>query len=253
VAAASEPQVRKIGLADLGDALRMGIDDFNDMPTHAAFLCVIYPVLGFVLLRLAFGYDLLPLVYPLLTGFSLLGPVAAIAIYDISKRREEGLDPSVWNLRELARLHSIGPIAQLVLLMLAIYFLWLGVALAIYAHIMGAWEPMSFRDFMQTILSTPKGHQLILVGNVVGIVFAVLSMMISVVSFPMLVDRDVSVGTAVRTSVRAALANPSMMMAWGIMVALALIAGALPLLIGLAVVVPVLGHATWHLYRKVVV
>ncbi len=203
-----EPAVRSIGLKDLRDAIARGIDDFNAVPSHAVFLCVIYPILGFVLLRLAFGYDLLPLIYPLLTGFALLGPLAAVALYDVSRRREMGLDTSVWDLGEVFRLPSIGAIARLGLLLLAIFFAWLGIAQVIYVQIFRGAEPASFGQFMHDVLTTPAGRELILVGNTIGFLFALLVLTISVVSFPMLVDRNVSVGTAVRTSVRAVIANP---------------------------------------------
>lgn len=247
-----EPAVRSIGIDDLKDAIAKGIDDFNAMPSHAVFLTIIYPILGIVLMRLAFGYDLLPLVYPLLTGFALLGPLAAVSLYDLSRRRELGLDTSVWHLGEVLRLPSIGAIARLGLLLLAIFFVWLGVAQVMYAQIFRGAEPSSIGAFLRDVLTTSSGRELIVAGNAVGFAFALLVLVISVVSFPMLVDRDVSVGTAVRTSVRAVLANPLIMALWGMIVAVSLAIGSLPLFIGLAVVFPILGHATWHLYRKVV-
>jgi uncharacterized membrane protein len=155
-------------------------------------------------------------------------------------------------LGEVFHSPSIGAITRLGLLLMAIFFIWLGIAQVMYLQIMGGAEPTSLGGFLSDVLTTPAGRQLILVGNAVGFLFAVLVLVISVVSFPMLVDRDVSVGTAVRTSVRAVIANPQAMAVWGLIVAGALFLGSLPLLFGLAVVFPVLGHATWHLYRKVV-
>src|SRR5690606_19002886 len=125
-------------------------------------------------------------------------------------------------------------------------------AYAIYAQLFGDTTPTSIGTFLQQIFDTPEGHQLILVGNAIGAAFAVLVLTISVISFPMLVDRNVPAITAVRTSIRAVLANPLAMAAWGLIVVAALVIGSLPLFVGLAVVVPVLGHATWHLYRRVV-
>jgi uncharacterized membrane protein len=247
-----EPAVNRIGLADLKEAVAKGIDDFNAMPTHAVFLGIIYAVLGLILFRLSFGYDVLPLVYPMLAGFILLGPFAAIALYELSRRREQGLDVSVEHLLEVFRSPSIGAITRLGLVLLAIFIAWLVAARTMYAQIMGGAEPASLGEFTRQILTTPAGHQMILVGNTVGFVFALLVLVISIVSFPMLVDRKVSVGTAVRTSVRAVAANPLTMAVWGLFVAVALVIGSLPLFFGLAVVFPVLGHATWHLYRRTV-
>jgi len=247
-----EPAVHTIGLADLRDAVAKGIEDFNAVPTHAVLLGVIYAVLGLIFFRLAFGYDVLPLVYPMLAGFALLGPFAAIVFYQLSRRREQGLDVSVGHLAGVFRSPSIGAIARLGFVLMLIFFAWLYAAQIMYAQIMGGAVPTSLGEFARQILTTPAGWQLIVVGNAVGLVFAVVVLVISVVSFPMLVDRKVSAATAVRTSVRAVIASPAAMAVWGLFVAAALIVGALPLFFGLAVVFPVLGHATWHLYRKTV-
>lgn len=247
-----EPAVYSIGPADLKDAIAKGIEDFKAVPSHAVFLGIIYAVLGLILFRLSFGYEVLPLVYPMLAGFILIGPFAAIALYDLSRRRELGLDASVWHLFEVFRSPSIGAIARLGFVLLAIFVAWLVAAQTMYAQIMGGAVPASLEEFARQILTTPAGQQLMIVGNAVGLVFAALVLVISVVSFPMLVDRNVGAATAARTSVRAVIASPLTMALWGLFVIAALIVGSLPLFFGLAVVFPVLGHATWHLYRKTV-
>ena len=247
-----EPAVYSIGLADLKGAVAKGIEDFKAVPSFAVFLCIIYPIIGFILFRLSFGYEVLPLVYPMLAGFALLGPFAAIALYELSRRRERGLDASVWHLLDVFRSPSIGAITRLGIVLLVIFFAWLVAAQTMHAQIMGSAVPTSLEEFASQILTTPAGQRLIVVGNGVGFVFAVLVLIISVVSFPMLVDRNVGVGTAVRTSVRAVIASPLAMAVWGLFVIAALVVGSLPFFFGLAVVFPVLGHATWHLYRKTV-
>jgi uncharacterized membrane protein len=244
--------VHTIGLADLRDALDKGIEDFKAVPSHAVFLCIIYPVIGLILFRLSFGYDILPLVFPLIAGFSLIGPLAAVGLYELSRRREEGLDASAWHALDVLRSPSIGAIARLGFVLMAIFFAWLGAAQLIHTQIFGGAVPASLEEFARQILTTPAGRQLIIVGNGVGFLFAVVVLVISVVSFPMLVDRNVGAATAVRTSVRAVLENPMTMAMWGLFVAGALVIGSLPFFVGLAVVFPVLGHSTWHLYRKVV-
>jgi uncharacterized membrane protein len=247
-----EPEVYSIGVGDLKDVVAKGIADFNAAPTHAVFLGIIYALLGLILFRVSFGYEVLPLVYPMLAGFALLGPLAAIALYELSRRREQGLDVSAEYLFEVFRSPSIGAIARLGLVLLSIFFAWLYAAQVMYTQIVGDAVPATVGEFLRQTLTTPSGRELIVVGNAVGLVFAVVVLVISVVSFPMLVDRNVSAATAVRTSVRAVAASPLAMAVWGLFVAAALIVGALPLFFGLAVVFPVLGHATWHLYRKTV-
>jgi uncharacterized membrane protein len=153
---------------------------------------------------------------------------------------------------KLHRTPSFGAIVTLGIVLTAIFFVWLGTAQAIYDLIFGRAVPVSIAEFARQVFTTSAGHALIFVGCGIGFVFAAVVLTISVVSFPMLLDQDVGVVTAVRTSVRAVLANPTTMAMWGLIVAGGLVIGALPFLVGLAIVLPVLGHSTWHLYRKVV-
>jgi len=251
-AAEAPPVIRKIGLADLKDALARGIDDFLAMPSHAVFLCLIYPIVGFVLARLVLGYNVLPMLFPLAAGFALVGPFAAIGLYEMSRRRELGMDVSWRHALDVFRSPSIGPILVLGLFLVAIFLTWLAVAQAIYVANFGYTPAASMPDFIQQVFGTPAGWALIIVGNGVGFLFAALVLTLSVVSFPLLLDRDVGAATAILTSVRAVLANPVMIAIWGLIVAALLALGSIPAFFGLAVVMPVLGHATWHLYRKVV-
>jgi uncharacterized membrane protein len=244
--------VRKIGPADLWDVLAKGIDDFKAKPSHILLLVFLYPIVGLILVRLTAGYDILPLIFPILAGFALLGPMAAIGLYELSRRRELGLDVTWGHAFDVLRSPSIGAIVTLSIVMMALYFSWLGAAMGIYGLFFGAALPTSIVGFVLQVLTTPAGWGLIIVGGGVGFLFAVLVLAISVVSFPMLIDQNVSAMTAILTSVRSVVANPLTMAMWGFIVAGSLVAGSIPFLFGLAVVMPVLGHATWHLYRKVV-
>lgn len=248
----AQPIVHKIGPADLKDVLVKGIADFNAMPTHLAFLCLIYPLVILIAARIYAGYEVLPLVFPLLAGYTLIGPLVATGMYELSRRREQGLDISRRHAFEVFISPSIGAIAKLGVVLTAIYFAWLFAAWAIYVANFGAIGPESPWEFAEQLFTTRAGWGLIIVGCGVGFLFAVVVLTLSVVSFPMLLDRDVGVMTAVRTSVRAVVANPMTMAIWGLIVAYSLLIAALPFFVGLAVVLPVLGHATWHLYRKVV-
>lgn len=249
----AEPQIRRIGFADLKDALRLGARDFQAMPTHAMFLCLIYPIVGLLTARLAFGYAVLPLLYPLATGFALIGPVAGLGLYELSRRREAGLDNSLSHAFDVLRSSSIGGIIAIALLLVMVFALWMAVANAIYIADFGYAPPASPAAFLHDIVTTTAGWHLMIVGNLVGLVFAIVVLTISVVSFPLLLDRDVGAALALLTSIRAVAKNPLTMALWGLIVAALLVAGSLPLFIGLTVVVPILGHATWHLYRKLVV
>ncbi len=248
----ARPVVRTIALADLKDALARGIADFSAMPTHAVFLCLIYPIVGLILARLILGYEVLPLLFPLAAGFALVGPFAAIGFYELSRRREQGLDISWQDAFDVLHSPSRGAIAALGLLLVVIFAIWIAVAQAIYIANFGYQPAASIPDFIHQVLTTPAGWMLIVVGNLVGFLFAAAVLSISVISFPLLLDRDVGAVEAALTSVRAVAANPVTMAAWGLIVAALLVIGSLPLFFGLAVVVPILGHSTWHLYRKVV-
>lgn len=247
----THPVIHKIGIGDLRDVLAKGLDDFSAMPTHSIFVIVIYPIVGLILLRLSFGYDMLPVVFPLLAGFALLGPFTAIGLYEMSRRREQGLPASMEALNVFSLLR-IWPILVLGIVLAVIFIVWLVTALTIYEANFANWYPATLGEFVHRIFGTPAGWTLILVGCGVGFGFALLTFAISVVSFPMLVDREVSAGLAVATSIRAVAANPIPMAVWGLIVVAGLLLGSLPVLVGLAVVLPVLGHSTWHLYRKVV-
>jgi len=248
----TRPTVRQIGLADLKDALVKGLDDFLAMPTHALFLCAVYPVIGLILARLAFGYSVLPLLYPLASGFALIGPVAALGLYELSRRREAGLKADAGNALDVLKSSSIGAIIALGLLLFGIFVLWVAVANAIYIDNFGYAPPASIRGFVTEVLTTRPGWNLIVVGNGVGLLFAIAVLSISVVSFPLLLDHDVGAAVALATSIRVVAKNPVTMTVWGLIVAALLVLGSLPAFLGLTVTVPVLAHATWHLYRKAV-
>lgn len=246
------PVVRKITFADLKDAVEKGIADFTAMPTHVIPLCVIYPVVGLLLFRLTFGYDVLPLLFPIAAGFALIGPFAAIGLYELSRQREQGVEVSWTHAFSIVRSPSLDSILALGVALMVIFAIWLSVAAVLYKSLFGYGWPQSLEQFLSDVFTTRTGWTLIILGNAIGFLFAALVLTISVVSFPLLLDRDVGAGVAVHTSIRAVLCNPLVMAVWGLFIAAALVIGSLPFLIGLAVVMPILGHASWHLYRKVV-
>ena len=252
-AAHSLPRVRSIAPRDLIDALRKGLDDFRAMPTHVIFLSLIYPIAGLIIARATFGYDVVPLLYPLAAGFALLGPFAAVGIYELSRRRERGLDTAWTHAFELIHADSFRAILALGLFLVVLFGTWIAVAHAIYISHFGYAAPASIEAFLRGVLTTPAGHSVILIGNGIGFLFALVAFTVSAVAFPLLVDRNISATAAAATSIKAVLRNPFTMALWGLIVAAALVIGSIPLFFGLAIVIPILGHSTWHLYRKLVV
>lgn len=249
-APAAAVEIRRIGLADLSDVLRRGWQDFLAAPTQLLFLGVLYPAIGLIAAAVAAGRDAMHLLYPMATGFALVGPLAALGLYQISRRREQGF-PARW-LDAAAALRSpaIGAILRLGLLLVAMFVAWLWTADAIHAATLGRLPPDT--AFWPALLGTAEGRRLMLLGNAAGFVFAAGVLVLTAFSFPFLLDRGGSAWRAVAVSLRAFAVNPLPMMGWGAIVAALLILGSLPIFVGLAVVLPVLGHATWHLYRRVV-
>jgi uncharacterized membrane protein len=246
------PAVRRIGLSDLTDALRKGMADVGATRDDVLFIGLIYPLAGLVLARLAFSYDLLPLLFPLASGFAIIGPFAAVGLYELSRRREQGMHVTWLDAFGVFRSPAIGSILGLGAILLTLFFVWLGVAYEIYLATLGSTPPQTVAAFERSVFTTGGGWTMIAAGMGVGFLFAVFAFAISVVSFPLLLDRDVGIRMAIRTSLRAVAANLGVMVLWGLIVAGALVLGSIPALVGLIFAVPVLGHASWHLYRKVV-
>ncbi len=248
----ARPVVRHISPSDLYQALKSGIDDFMAMPSHAVFLCVVYPILGILLIALTLDNSMLPLAFPIAAGFALVGPLAAIGLYELSRRREAGLDSSSGHALDVLHSPSLGAIVALGVLLMAIFLIWLAVAEALYIANFGYGGPGTLQQFVRNVFFTPAGWNLIAVGTGTGFLFAVVVLTVGVISFPLLLDRDVGAAVALATSIRVVAANPATMALWGFIVAALLVIGSIPFFIGLTVVMPVLGHATWHLYRKAV-
>jgi uncharacterized membrane protein len=244
--------VARIKTTDLRDALMRGLEDFEAYRTDVIFLCLIYPVVGIALAWLTFGHDMLPLPFPLASGFALVGPVAAVGVYEMSRRREQGIRITWTDAFRVVESPGFGAILALGLILVAIFLLWLLTANLIYQFTLGPEPPASIAAFARDVFTTSAGWAMIVIGVSVGFLFALLVLAISVVSFPLLLDRDVGLAAAVRTSIRTVTANPGPMAVWGLIVAGSLVIGSIPAFLGLIFVLPVLGHATWHLYRRVV-
>lgn len=242
------PAVRKIGLQDIRAAIARGLDDLGAFRSDAISLAVIYPLAGIVLVFAAGTANLLPLVFPLASGFALIGPVAGVGLYAMSRRRE--LEAS--GRPEAETPPAYGAIAVVGLMLFAIFLAWLVAAWWIYHLTIGPEAPQSIAAFVGDVFLTEAGWAMIVFGVGVGFLFAVAALSIGVISFPLMVDRPVGPLTAIRTSCSAVARNPATMAVWGGIVAAGLVLGSLPALLGLVIVIPLLGHATWHLYRRLI-
>ncbi len=237
---------------DVTASLRSGLADFLAMPSHLLFIVAIYPVGAFLLAQLTYSLDLLPLFFPLVAGFAIVGPFVAVGLYEISRRRERGEALSWSDVLEIQRSPAWGSMLLVGLTLTAIFLAWLFAADRLDALIMGDRSATSVSDFLRRVLTTPAGWTLIIVGHIVGLAFAALAFMLSVVSFPMLLDRPVGAGVAIAASVRTVTQNPGVMALWAAIIAGSLMVGSALLFVGLVLVLPILGHASWHLYRRAI-
>lgn len=249
----TRPEVATLTLEDLGAALRKGWDDFAALRSDVIFVVLLYPIIGICLAAFAFNRDLLHMVFPFVSGFALLGPVAAVGLYEMSRRRERG-EPAGWGAA-LGVLGSpaIGAILAVGFYLAFLFVCWLVAAYVIYNATLGPEPPASAAALLDAVFTTGAGWTLLIVGCLVGFLFAATVLAFSVVSIPLLLDRHVGVPVAVATSLEVTRRNPVPVAVWGLIVAALLVVGSIPLFLGLIFVLPVLGHATWHLYRRAVV
>lgn len=243
----------KVELRDCFAALAEGFDDFVAMPTYPAFVGLFYALAGITLVSLSSFEHAMHLAFPLAAGFALIGPFVAIGLYEMSRRRELGLAPTWRDAFAVSRSPALPSVLVLGFFLFAIFVVWMVAAELLYLLIYGAETPKAVFPFLRDVLTTGRGWLLIVLGGLVGFCFAVVSLCLSVVSFPLMIDRGVGVGSAIGASLRVARENPLAIALWGLIVAAALIVGSVPLFFGLAVVMPVLGHATWRFYRRAIV
>ncbi len=246
-------EIRVIGINDLFQALNSGFKDFNSNPHIILFLCIFYPLAALLITLYFIDLNLRYLAFPVVSGFALLGPVVLVGLYEMSRQREQGVDNITWRSAfHFIHTPSFPSIVALSVLMMFLYAAWLFMAQFIYFGSFSTTPPDSITEFYSEVLSTRQGSGLIFYGTIIGFIFAVVAFSISVVSYPLLLDKNVSARTAIATSINAVVTNRFVMAVWGLIVAALLVTGAAILLVGLVVVVPVLGHATWHLYRKLI-
>lgn len=245
-------EVRRIGKADLDWALAEGWRDFRARRGDLMFLGLIYPAICLFAVIVAMNDALLPLLFPAIAGLSIAGPAVAAGFYELARRREEGLESDWSHFLDPLKGRSRTPILTLTAVLFGLFVVWLIAAYAIYAFTFGAENQMRAADLFGRLFTTGAGWEMMIVGNLAGLAFAVVALVVSFVSFPMVVDKPVDAATAIRTSIDAARANPGETAGWGLRVVALLALGTIPFAVGLAIVLPWLGYSTWHLYTRIV-
>lgn len=248
----AHPRVRDITPADLHWALRAGLNDFLAFRGDILFAAFIYPTVAILAAAFALDVSLTPIVFPIVATFSLMGPVFAIGFYELARRRQEGTEAQWSHFLDPLRGASAMQIVALAAGLAMLSVVWLVTARAIYEATLGTLHPATVGAFVSGLFGTMEGWRLIVIGNLAGFGFAVVTLAVAVVSFPMMVDRPVHAFDAVETSLRAMGRNPLVILRWGFYVAGILVLASIPLFLGLAVAFPVLGYASWHLYTRIV-
>jgi uncharacterized membrane protein len=246
-----DPVVRRITSADIAEALGQGLRDFQAVPLYGLAFGALYAGGGIVILLSLTAFDMIYLAYPLAAGFALLGPFVAIGLYEVSRRREAAQPISMRDIWSTVK--SRGEIGWMALVTVFFFVIWMSQVGFLIALSIGLNASFSnLREFIAMALTTNEGLLLLAIGNAVGAALSLILFSLTVVSFPLLLDRDVDFVTAMVTSVRAVVTSPVPMIGWAAVIGVLLIVSALPYFLGLLVTLPVLGHATWHLYRRVV-
>jgi uncharacterized membrane protein len=245
------PAVHDIGPGDILDCLEKGIEDFRMAPQYGVFFGLTYAFFGWLLLALLVQFDLPYLAYPLATGFALVAPFTAAGLYDVSRRLERGEDLNWAIVLGAVRSTSTRELVWMALVTVFSMIIWLDIAAVLFFSFVG-FNASSTGELLHAILTTPTGWMFLLIGNVIGAVLAGIVFSYSVVSFPMLFDQNVDFVTAMVTSVKSVLHNPLAMAVWAMTIGLLLLISLASLFLGLILVLPILGHTTWHVYRRVV-
>lgn len=248
----TKPVVNRVTFADLRAALAAGVADFKRAPTFGLFFGAIYAGGGLLILACVLALNVSYLAYPLLAGSVLIGPFVAAGLYEVSRELESGRTPTWSSVMGMAFEQRKREMAWMAFVTIFAFIIWMYQVRLLLALFLGFASFTTLKEFLHVVLTTQDGLMFLAVGHVVGAALALGLFSITVISFPLLMDRDIDVVTAMITSVQTVLASPGPMIAWGVMVVALLTIGCAPAFLGLLVVLPILGHATWHLYRRAV-
>ena len=248
-----EISVNKISTKDIWGSLHLGWKDFLQKPSHYFFAITLYPFMGMVLYFFMAGENWIQLLFPMLTGFALLGPFVALFLYEVSRRLEKGLEPSWAEGFNSIKSSAILEILILGVMLAGLFCAWMVTASTLYTFLYGNEYPVSIYDFFMDVISTRRGWILITVGNGLGFCFALFALCTTVVAFPLMLEHEVSAFSGIKASMQAVKVNPVPLILWGGIICSGLFLGSIFVLVGLILILPVFGHATWHIYRKVLV
>ena len=247
------PEVNALSIADLKICLAKGLSDFKRAPMFGLFFGGIFAFGGILIVQSFYVWDKGWMIYPMIVGFPLIGPFIAVGLYEVSRRLEQG-EPLLWNeILSVISLQKGRQIPYMAFVMLFIFWVWMYQIRLLIAIILGRMSFSSWDSFINIITTTPEGWTFVIVGHIVGACFALLLFSVTVVSIPLIMDRDIDFVTGMITSVKTVMKSPIVLICWGIFIAATLFISAVPLFLGLLISLPVLGHTSWHIYKRAVV
>lgn len=247
------PEVNTLTFDDINICLRNGIHDFRRAPLMGLFIGGIFAIIGLIIVQSLFVWKQSWMMYPALIGFPLIGPFAAIGLYEVSRRLSNN-EPLSWgNILSTVWLQSRREVRWMAFVMLFIFWIWMYQIRLLIAIILGHMSFATLDAFLEIVTGTTQGLIFILVGHVIGACLAMILFSVTVVSIPLLLDRELDVISAMITSVKTVMSSPLVMLSWGVFVTLAIMVSFIPAFLGLLVVLPILGHTTWHIYKRAVV
>lgn len=244
--------VNRVGFGDLFAALKAGIRDFIRAPLVGLATGALFAAIGAVIVASLTVWQLPWLIYPFAIGFPLVGPFAAVGLYEVSRSLQTGERPRIRGVLSVIWAQRRREVSWMAFVMLFVFWVWMYQVRLLIALCLGLVSFASFGEFLDVVFTTPSGLIFLAAGHVVGGVLALILFSITVFSIPMMLEREIDIVTAMILSVKAVLQSPVVMLGWGVFVTLSILAASLPFFLGLLVVLPVFGHATWHLYRRAI-
>jgi len=246
------PVVRQVTLADVRAAFHAGWQDFKSAPLFGLFFGAFYALGGILICILMFWLNMIYMVIPLVIGFMLIGPFVAVGLYEVSRSLEEGRSLSWSGVLGVMLKQREREFVWMSFVTLFVFWVWIYQVRLLLALFFGLKTFSTYSTFLALLLTTSNGIAFLIVGNLVGAALALLLFSITVVSFPLLLDREVDFITAMITSVKSVTTSPLPMIVWAMVIGLLTLLAVVPAFLGLIFVLPILGHATWHLYRRIV-